>query len=309
MDLNRLAKVDLNLLVSLEALLATGSVSQAAGQLHLTQSALSKALARLRVLFDDPLLVRHGQGMRPTARAEALRAQLAELLPRLSQLLEPEGFDPANSERSFRLSVIDGAYTLFLHHWLPQLRAEAPGVRLECFPAQEDMLEALASGRQELAVTARDEPIAPLPPGFRSQLLMTDHYVCVSARDNPRLARPWDLAAFLDWPQVHIHCDWNGDWLLDVELARLGHRRQLMMQVASLQAALQSVLCSDLLTILPAAYAREVAQRYPIAQRELPLALPIGLPPLQQRLVWHQRSDGDPGLHWLIGFFQAAVPK
>lgn len=306
MDLSRLAKTDLNLLVSLKVLLDSGSVSKAADSLHLTQSAMSKTLTRLRQLFDDPLLVRQGQGMKASPRAEALKLQLADLLPRLDRLLQPEGFDPAHSDRTFRLSVIDGAYTLFLPLWLPKLRQLAPGIRLECFPAQEVGLDGLVSGRQELAITAQDEPIPPLPRGFHSRTLMTDHYLCVAAANNPRLVAPWDLDAFLNWPQVHIHCEWDGDWLLDAELARLGHRRQLMMQVSSLQAALQAVLWSDMLTILPAAYAAKVAERYPIALRELPLTLPISLPPLQQRLIWHERSEGDPGLHWLIEFFSKA---
>lgn len=309
MDLSRLAKTDLNLLVSLNALLDHCSVSQAAASLHLTQSAMSKTLTRLRALFDDPLLVRRGQGMKASPRAEALYRQLQLLLPQLDQLLQPPAFDPASSDRTFRLNVIDGAYTLFLPQWLPALRAKAPHIRLECFPAQDLGLDGLTSGQQELAITAQDEPIAPLPEGFRSHTLMTDHYLCVASANNPRLHQPWDLETFLGWPQVHIHCQWDGDWLLDAELARLGHRRQLMMQVSSLQAALQTVLWSDMLTILPAAYAAKVAEGYPIALRELPLALPIDLPPLRQRLIWHERSDNDPGLKWLIEFFAKAVQQ
>ncbi|WP_115717115.1 LysR family transcriptional regulator [Gallaecimonas mangrovi] len=309
MNLSRLAKTDLNLLVSLNALLENMSVSRAATQLNLTQSAMSKTLTRLRLLFDDPLLVRQGQGMKATPRAEALFQQLQQLLPQLEQLLQPACFDPASSDRTFRLSVIDGAYTLFFPKWLPKLRKLAPHIRLECFPAQDLGLDGLIAGQQELAITAQDEPVAPLPNGLRQHTLMTDRYLCVAANHNPRLRHPWQLATFLAWPQVHIHCEWDGDWLLDSELARLGHQRQVMMQVSSLQAAMQSVLCSDLLTILPAAYAAQMAQQYPLTLLELPMTLPLSLPPLRQQLIWHQRSDNDPGLKWLTEFFIQAVQQ
>ncbi|WP_341502783.1 LysR family transcriptional regulator [Gallaecimonas sp. GXIMD4217] len=308
MELSQLAKCDLNLLISLQALLEHQSVSKAAQSLHLSQSAMSKTLGRLRQLFGDPLFVRQGQGLRPTARAESLRPALAELLPRLQGLFEPLAFDPATSSRNFRLSIIDGAHSIFMPAWLPALRRAAPRVTLDCGEWQKDGFERLAKGERDLALMAMDEPMAPLPPDFHAKVLLEDHYLCVCHRDNPRLQGGWDRARFLDWPQVNVSCETDlVPWLPDSVLWEAGLRRPVVMQVATLQAALQAVLVSDLLTVLPASYANRMQAIHPIHCLPLPVELPLTKAPLKQLLIWHQRRHDDMGVRWLADFILAQV--
>ncbi len=307
MDLSQLAKCDLNLLISLQALLEHQSVTRAAQALHLSQSAMSKTLGRLRQLFDDPLFVRQGQGLRPTARADALRPALAELLPRLQHLFEPAQFDPATSRRHFRLSIIDGAHSLFMPAWLPALRQAAPQITLDCGEWQQDGFDKLAAGERDLALIAMDEPMVPLAEDFHGQILLEDDYLCVSHQDNPRLDAPWSQEGFLNWPQVNVSCETDQPWLADSVLWEAGRRRPVVMKVGTVQAALQAVLCSDLLAVLPAGYARAMAKLHPIAFRPLPVALPLTSSPLKHLLIWHDRRHDDPGVRWLRDFIQAQV--
>ncbi len=140
MDIRDLGRLDLNLLVALEALLEEGSVSRAAERLFITQSAMSKTLGRLRELFDDPLFVRKGSGMIPTPRAEQLARQLPQVLLAVQQMLAPLTFDPLTYEGQFNL-LLQGHMGLWLLPLLiERLRSSAPNIRLS----------ALTPGRQTL---------------------------------------------------------------------------------------------------------------------------------------------------------------
>lgn len=152
MDLRLLWRVDLNLLVTLQVLLEERNVTRAAERLFITQSAMSKALGRLRELFDDPLFTRSAAGMIPTPRAEALSAQLPALLERLQQLIEPVVFDPLLYQGEFSLVIPE-----FIGFWaLPELMARlsgvAPGIRLKTISRAEHQLELLASGELDFAI-------------------------------------------------------------------------------------------------------------------------------------------------------------
>ncbi|MBU3068327.1 LysR family transcriptional regulator [Aestuariicella sp. G3-2] len=152
MDLKQLARVDLNLLVTLQVLLEERSVSKAAERLFLTQSAMSKSLGRLREMFDDPLFTRSAAGMVPTPRALELAALLPEILDQLQHLIEPGLFDPLHFKGEFIVVVPE-----FIGFWaLPELMARlsrlAPGVRLKTVSRAERQLDLLASGELDFAI-------------------------------------------------------------------------------------------------------------------------------------------------------------
>ena len=130
MLLEQLGRIDLNLLIILQVLLEERNGSRAARRLHLSQSAVSKALGRLRETFDDPLFVRSAYGLEPTARALTLQQQLQPILLSLDNLIQPPDFDPANTEREFVIASMDSAFTLFAPLYLSELKRQAPRIRL-----------------------------------------------------------------------------------------------------------------------------------------------------------------------------------
>lgn len=180
----RLDRFDLNLLVALDTLVEERSVTASAHRLHLTQSAMSGALARLRIAFDDPLLVRHGRGMVPTPAALALAPRVKDMLARLRQLIEPEQrFDPETSVRTFRVVASDYISTVLLAPLIRRLEAQAPQVRVEITLPSEGAARMLSNGELDLLLTPeefvqRDHP---------SVLLFEERHVVVGCAANPAL--------------------------------------------------------------------------------------------------------------------------
>lgn len=161
MDLRLLGRVDLNLLVTFQVLLEERNVTRAAERLFLTQSAMSKALGRLREVFDDPLFTRTASGMVPTPRAETVAAQLPQLLEQLQHLIEPVVFDPLHYQGEFKLVIPE-----FIGFWaLPDLMAHlsgvAPGIRLKTLSRAEHQLELLASGNLDFAIQVEQNYYPP----------------------------------------------------------------------------------------------------------------------------------------------------
>ncbi|MEE4143931.1 MAG: LysR family transcriptional regulator [Halieaceae bacterium] len=154
MDIRELGRLDLNLLVALEALIEEGSVSGAAERLFITQSAMSKTLGRLRELFNDPLFIRKGQGMVPTARAEQLRRQLPTVLLAVQEMLAPAEFDPLSCSAEFNL-LIQGHMGLWLMPLLMErLGRVAPDIRLNALTRVERPFDALDSGKLDFILQA-----------------------------------------------------------------------------------------------------------------------------------------------------------
>ncbi|MEZ4469026.1 MAG: LysR family transcriptional regulator, partial [bacterium] len=170
-----LESLNLNLLVTLDALLRERSVTVAARHLGVTPSAASHALARLRELLGDALLVRTPGGMVPTPRAEALEAPLSRTLRALRQIVfEPPGFEPAASTRTFRISTSD-LFAVFMAPVIARSRAEAPGVDLEIIGGAAEPFEGLASGAVDVAIGV----VAPEAVGLLRLVLLRERFVCL----------------------------------------------------------------------------------------------------------------------------------
>ena len=154
MDIRELGRLDLNLLVALEALLEERSVSRAAERLFITQSAMSKTLGRLRELFGDPLFVRRGSSMIPTPRAEQLAAQLPQVLLAVQDMFTPTSFDPLTYEGQFNLLVQGHMGVWLLPMLLERLEQRAPGVRLASLSRVDDPFEQLSNGKLDFLLHA-----------------------------------------------------------------------------------------------------------------------------------------------------------
>jgi DNA-binding transcriptional LysR family regulator len=288
-----LAALDLNLLVALRALLSERNVTRAAARLHRSQSATSHALARLRELYRDPLLVRSGRRLDLTPRAVALLPGLERGLSDLERTLSGEpDFQPRTARRSFTLSMADYSQAVLLGPLLARLRAEAPGVDLIvlAFPNSLEMLDA---GRADLAVLRRDQP----PPGYSSTRLHSDGFVTMVRRGHPRLprGRKLPLATFLALDHLVVAPGGTPGSVVDAELERRGLRRRVAARVSSFLMAPLLVSQSDLVSTGPERLLRDLAAHLPVRLLDPPLRLPR----FHLDLVWHSRSDHDPAHRWL----------
>ena len=289
-----LAGLDLNLLVVLDALIDTQSVGRAAARVGLSQPAASHALARLRRMFDDPLLVRTGAGMALTPRAESLKAPLAEALAQVRELFGEEAFDPATSRRRFVLMMPDLVVSIVMPVLLPRLEAAAPGVRLSIAPWRGPAMMTPDFARTVDLVASF---VGDAFPGFQRVDFYRDRDVLAVRRGHPVGAGLGRLDAFKAARHVAVigrgeRADPVDDWL-----AELGIEREVVFAAPSYLQALQVAAASDLVAFVPSRLARSVGPG---------LGLEVVEPPVdpgfdQQYLYYPARLAVDPASIWLRG--------
>jgi DNA-binding transcriptional LysR family regulator len=285
-------KIDLNLLVVLDALLDERNVTRAAARLGYTQPTISGMLTRLRDLFGDPLFVRTQRGLLATPRAQALANPLKQLLADSQFLVAREAFDPANVEMTFNISSNDYMQHAVLVPFVKMLRREAPQIKLAIAPPIiEGLSEALARGQIDLAVTIPEFAMPDLP----SRLLYRERYVVAVRRQHP-LARPKAMTAdgFCSYDHVLVSPTGGSfEGPTDRALARLRLRRKVRYSVPSfllLPAILQT---DDLVALVPSRLLREDDKRLAV------LKPPVDVAGFDVIAVWHPRVDKDPAHRWL----------
>lgn len=288
-----ISQIDLNLLLVLHTVLEAGSAAAAARRLHVTPSAVSNSLARLRALLGDPLVVRSGRGLVATPRARELAPHLRAAIAELAHVLTgPARFDPATTTRAFALALSDAHQICDL----PRVaRAFAKGMpRASLRIASVDHLEAgggLASGDIDAALA----PKHPLAPGHHAVDLYEEEGALVIRRDHPAARRPLTPAAWASLRHVDIHLALGrggiGHRAVDAWLAERGLRRDIAVTVPSFYAAATVAASTDYITGMPRRLAEALALAAPLAV----LAFPG--PPMRftMQLVWHDRTDRDPG--------------
>ncbi len=304
MRFDNLFRLDLKLLVALQVLLEERSASRAAQRLHLSQSAVSKLLSRLRELFDDPLFIRTPWGLEPTMRAEQLEPELRIALERIQKIINPVTFDPESDQRHFVIASIGSAYHVLLTGFFAHIQMHAPGVAFDCHDWHQDSMQQLLSGRIELGVMARDfspvwEP-GGLPEGISHHVLAVDRNACLLRNGHPLLQHKsaitdWNLDCYLEQSHVQVYCEGNPRWSLDYQLAKTGLQRDLAVKVPDFNAALSIAEHSDLILTAPELFARQAVERYNVSV----LPLPIEIEPVTYMLVWHQRYDNELDHCWL----------
>lgn len=282
-----LGGVDLNLLTALEALLAERNVTRAAARLGLSQPATSHALARLRALFNDPLLERVGLVMKPTARAGALQPQLATALGAVRAVLGPPAtFDPASARGVLRLSASDFLQVVVLPPLIERLASEAPGIDVLIQPSARQMLSGLEAGDFDCALA----PISVPKDGVHSAPLFEDHFVSLVRKGHPILRGRMSVERFAAAQHAFTAPAGSSGGVVDQALSELGMARRVTLQAAQFLVVPYIVAATDLVITLP----ERVAALF---QRSLPLvafAPPLELPPFTISLIWHARSERDP---------------
>ncbi|MGL5408864.1 MAG: LysR family transcriptional regulator, partial [Shewanella sp.] len=276
MNLDNLARIDLNLLVILKVLLEEQSVTRAASRLHISQSAISKSLNRLRETLDDPLFQRTAHGLKPTAHALNLGQKLPNILQDLYQLTQPPTFNPLSSHRQFSFAMVESAYETLIPYFIGPLLHSAPYIKLDSYVWTEKSMQDLQQGQIDFGIAGRDlHPLADprmhrLPEGIVCQTLFTDTQVCLVRENHPLLAAltsaQWQLPLYLDMAHVQVRCEGNDWWALDYFLADLGHRRKISTTVPDFYGAASVCAHSDLVFTLPSSFARHACQLYPLKQ-------------------------------------------
>ncbi len=282
---------DLNLLVTLDALLAEGSVVGAAQRLNLSPPAMSRQLARIRHLLGDPVLVRAGRGLVPTPRAEALRDRLRSLVAEAEALVRGDDeLDLLRLERTFVLRANDGFVGTFGAALASLAAHRAPHVRLRFAHQDKEDVEALRDGRIDTDVGV----IGAMGPEIRLQALFHDRFVGVVRAGHPLASEPTP-ASFASFPHLSVSRRGRLAGPIDEALARLGLTRFVAIAVANFADALAIVRTSDHVAAVPARLTE------PARAGLHSFELPVRTDALAISLAWHPRLDADPGHRWLRG--------
>lgn len=301
MNIEKLARLDLNLLVCLRVLIEELNVTRAAHRLCLSQSAVSKNLAKLRIQFDDPLFVRHAHGLKPTPKALFLKPKLEILINQLEQLTQPEEFSPSSSDYRYQIAAVESVYPLILPHFLPQIFNRAPGVTISTHAWSDDTFRQIQRGEIDLGITGKDIDIndaklTMLPPSdICEQEIYRDNQMCLVRKEHPALGQIWNLDNFLAQRHVQVRCDGNERWLLDYRLADIGKERDIAITVPDFNSAASLCSYTDFVFTAPSHFVKLASKQLDLTV----LPLPMEFPPMAYTLFWHRDRENDPALSWL----------
>jgi DNA-binding transcriptional LysR family regulator len=287
-----LASIDLNLLVAFDALMAERSVTRAGQRIGLGQPGMSAALARLRATFGDELFVRiPGQPMRPTARAMALHAPVAEIMAQVSQILDGQTtFDPATARATIRIATGDPAGTLVAPRLLGLLSTEAPGIDIRLLALDKrDAFDQLDRGDVDLVFAS----FGDVPKRILQQRLYTDTYVCVMRREHTRQAI--DLDTYVATPHILMTLAADDHGIVDEALAQFGRRRRVAVTVPHTYLIPRLVAETGMISHLPRRIAAETLCGFDLVM----LAPPVTLPELHIDMYWGAASASDPTASWI----------
>ena len=297
-----LARIDLNLLVLFEAVLEERHVGRAAARLHVSPSAVSHGLGRLRELMQDPLFLRQPKGVVPTERARQLEAPVADILERARQVISrAERFDPRRSVRRFVIGAPDAVTAVLLPPLLNTLRREAPGIDL----GVRNLVGQFESALAELDQRTLDVALLPLrdiPARFASRVLYEEDFVLVRRVGHPS-GRKFTLAKYAAAAHVMVSVSGDPHGPVDKLLAERGLSRRVMLTVPNFLHALAVVAESDLVAALPRTFASRHARRYRVEIPEPPMSLMAS--PI--RAIAPQAGMADAGLAWLLDLLEAAA--
>lgn len=299
-----LAGLDLNLLVALDALFAERSVSRAGERLHLSQSATSGALARLREVFRDPLMVPVGRKMVLTPVAEALVEPVRDFLLHAESILNVNPiFTPSSSTRKFRLLMSDYVETVLMAEALPRIEQVAPGIRFEFVSNVEGGFDALDRGEIDLSIA----PGVRLSSAHPTEPLFEDEFSCVVWSGNPRVRSSISLNEYLSMGHVvvrfgkHRELTTFDEWFLE----RFGYERRVEVITTAFNLVPQLLVGTSRVATLH----RRLALFY---QRYLPLKIvnpPFEIDTLQEFMQWHKSRDRDPGTLWLRSLLKSVLTE
>jgi DNA-binding transcriptional LysR family regulator len=298
-------RVDLNLLVYLDALLKERNVTKAAHQLGLSQPAMSNGLRRLREVFEDPLLIRTSDGMTPTERAQELQPTIREVLATIDKAVQPKTeFDAMTSDRVFRIMASDYAEPTLIPPLVERLRKEAPGISLDIMtPSDVDFYD-VEQGKVDMVINRFDS----MPQSFHQKNLWGDRFVCLFSRNNPIIDN-FNLETYLQAHHIWVNKTGMGagvginpkdvqrrGWV-DNALFEIGKTRNIRVYTRHYQAAMQLASQQDLIVTIP-----YKATLLPVPTEEfVVMEAPFSIPEMTLSMAWSPLLQHNPAHRWMRG--------
>lgn len=294
-------QLDLNLLTTLDALLAEGSVMGAAERLHLSSPAVSRALGRLRKLTGDEILVRTGHAMSPTPYAISIQEDVHRLVQQAGRMLAPSrDLDLARLDRTFTIQCHDALATSLAPALIGRIQEQAPDVRLRVLAENAVDTDDLRHGRVDLDIGGS----RPDLPDFRSETLGHDTLV-VAMRPGHPCAEDLDLRSYAAEQHVLISRRGRLSGPIDDLLAAEGLRRRVVATVATVTMAFHTASRSDVLVTTTAIISRSLVETFGLVTR----AFPVEFPAAPITSTWHQRYDSDTAHTWLRDQVRSALAE
>ena len=306
--------LDLNLLRVFDEVMSERSLTRAAEKLALTQPAVSNAMRRLRDAVGDELLVRHGHGVQPTPRAQALWPVVRDALASLAENLAPERFNPGTAKITLLLLMADATAATLIPHLTSILEAEAPGLTVRILPlTTRDPRSLLDNENADMAIgnfpavqadlTARAQAGALV--AYETRRLYDGEYVAAMRRDHPLSRQPLTLDRYCKARHALVSFSGRAWGFIDEALATLGKKRHIALTVNQYGTAARVVMQSDLLTVMPRHFV-------PIThlQEHLHIAkLPLDVMPVHIDAVWHKRGPNRIAYDWMVQALSRAAQQ
>jgi LysR family transcriptional regulator, nod-box dependent transcriptional activator len=287
------SQFNLNLLVALDALLTEKNVTHAGARIHLSQSAMSGALNRLREFFDDQLLVQVGRNMTLTPLAEDLAGPVRDILLQIRATMSTRpNFDPAKSTRKFALALSDYVTAVYMQNVLQRVQETAPGVTFELHSMGDRSVEALENGTLDFLIA----PEAYLAPNHPKEPLFADTHVCIAWASNKKIGKTLSLRQYLSMGHVIVHAFQGStpsydEWFLK----RFKYQRRVEVVTQSFDAAPQLIVGTNRVATVGSRLAKKYAAFLPLKV----IPLPVEIPPMVEFLQWHKSRSQVPSYLWL----------
>jgi len=296
----KISSFDLNLFVILNAIYTEGSLTKAAHVVGITQPAVSNALSRLREKFNDELFIRTGSGMVPTQKTENIISDIQGALSLMQQSVnEPDTFDPIVSNRSFKLSLGDISEGRVLPYLMQEVYKNAPNISVGSYGYnRSDQVHALSTNNLDFVV----DPVIPASDEINSYKVFEDDFV-VAHRDGHPLSKIADVTMddILAQRYLNVSARKRGLHLIDIELDKLGSRRDVALRCQHFLIAPPIIRSTDLAIMVTRSFAKI---------HELPFVeIPAEIPTMEYFLIWHKSDEGDGGHLWMKDLLIKAFEK
>jgi LysR family transcriptional regulator, mexEF-oprN operon transcriptional activator len=293
-----LRRLDLNLLVVFHVMMEERHVTRAAAKLHLSQGAVSASLARLRLLFDDPLFQRTRGGMVPTPKALALAPKIGQSLAMFDDLIfEATDFDPATSRRTFHLAMSDDLEAVLVPRLLQEVRRNGWSVSFS-FHQTNSLLwqEALDDPRMDLVVCSSP---AQVPASYQQSVLFTSSYSCLYDRTRSHLSQPLTVAEYLE--SGHVRVSYNAQrGFVDGYFEAQGRERKAVVSISHFAGVIPALRVGNVIATIPSYTARAFAESAGLAISPPP----IPVPRFAISLLWKVPQEAQPEHVWLRGLLE-----
>lgn len=284
--------VDLHLITIFDAVMTEGSMTKAAQRLAITQSAVSNAVARMRLVWNDPLFIPAGRGIKPSAKAQALWRDIEGPLASIRMAAAPAPFDPTTSTHTFRLAVTDylsGALWPVLRRYI---EAQAPSMSLHAVPyASGNVQRQLSDNEIDICFSSLSE----MGDQIRFQRVFTEDWICAMRRDHPLAKASLTQERFLTADHLLVSLSGSPVGVADAALDRLGKRRKVAVTLNNFGGVPSLLLASNLICMLPAGVIRTHALRDEVHT----CAVPFEIPPFHCHIAWHFRNERDAAHRWM----------